>query len=935
MILWKNNLSPFIRELSPPSASFMPVLLSPPGVLPSIHVAVYLPTAGRDTEYFEELSNLSQLLSDLQASYPGFPICLRGDMNTNIKNKMRYEAFMKICRDFLLIQINLDHPTYHHFVGNGMSDSQLDMILHQSPIREQSERIICKLVDPMVTSHHDLIFSRLFIPTSCNIQNVCSIEKAPRILNDRAKIIWSEDGINSYQYCVNSNLERLRELWANDGSEASFSILLQATNALLDNCARSTNKSISLAATNDPKSCTKPKSLVKLERMLKTAYSKLQQTSTASLDYNLLRDRHNTLKKQHKNLQRHLKYQEDFKRNKVFNSLNSENASIAYKRLQAIKNPETRKLGYLSLDKDKYSGDDIPDAMYESIKRLKTEPVADNYESCDDYPDFQTEYNHVLDICQSSTQIPFLSPEDAFNLLKSIRKNVNDFFSVTALHYLNAGMPGVIHFQFLMNTVIANVNYAKLPEMNTIYACVLFKGHSKCKEDVRSYRTISTCPLLSKALDIHVRNLSVNDWNNAQADTQYQGEGRSHELACLLLTETINFSIFRSHKPVFALFLDARAAFDRVLPKILIRNMFVAGTNDQRLLYMNHRLSNRRTFCEFQKQMMGPILDVRGLEQGGVSSSDSYKIYNNEQAISSQETNLGVQIFDSCVSCISLADDVVLLSHDLVHLFCLLLLTTIFCSKYDIQLVPEKTKLVAFAKKSDEDLNYAKMVSPISLYGKQIPFSSEAEHLGVLRASSCSNMPALMSRMSAHRKKLFSLLPASLARHHYASPAACLQIERLYALPVLLSGLATIVLTSTELKVVHVYYKNVLRRLMKLPIDVPEEAIYFLAGSLPFTAHLHLRCLALFGMICNLRNNILFNIAEASLLTAAPSHKSWFTMLRNLCIQYGLPHPLKLLQSPMPPVRFKSLCKSKVHDYWHVALSNSCNSKSSLQLLRP
>ena len=247
----------------------------------------------------------------------------------------------------------------------------------------------------------------------------------------------------------------------------------------------------------------------------------------------------------------------------------------------------------------------------------------------------------------------------------------------------------------------------------------------------------------------------------------------------------------------------------------------------------------------------------------------------------------------------------------------------------------KKTKLVAFARKADEDLDYAKKVSPISLYGQEIPFSLEAEHLGVLRASSCSNMPTLMSRMSAHRKKLFSLLPASLARHHYASPAACLRIERLYALPVLLSGLATIVLTSTELKVIHLYFKNVLRRLMKLPIDVPEEAIYFLAGSLPFKAILHLRCLSLFGMICHLPENILFKIAEASLLTAAPSHRSWFTMLRNLCSQYGLPHPLQLLHSPMPPKTFKSLSRSKVHDYWHVALSHTCNTLPSLQLLRP
>ena len=92
----------------------------------------------------------------------------------------------------------------------------------------------------------------------------------------------------------------------------------------------------------------------------------------------------------------------------------------------------------------------------------------------------------------------------------------------------------------------------------------------------------------------------------------------SHELASFLLTETVQFSLNVSKQPVYALFLDAKSAFDRVVPQRLIRNLFLAGTNDQRLLHIDQRLKSRRTYCEFDKQMMGPIIDTRGLEQGGV-----------------------------------------------------------------------------------------------------------------------------------------------------------------------------------------------------------------------------------------------------------------------------------------------------------------------------
>ena len=115
----------------------------------------------------------------------------------------------------------------------------------------------------------------------------------------------------------------------------------------------------------------------------------------------------------------------------------------------------------------------------------------------------------------------------------------------------------------------------------------------------------------------------------------------------------------------------------------------------------------------------------------------------------------------------------------------------------------------------------------------------------------------------------------------------------------------------------HDYYKNCLRRLMNLPLDTPEPVIYFLAGSLPLVAILHLRSLSLFNMICHLQDNLLNKLAKLTLLTVKPKDRSWFTSIRNICCQYGLPHPLQLLENPLPTEKFKSLCKGTVHENWH------------------
>ena len=46
MALWKESLDPFVSTLPTTSAAVLPIILCIPGFVPSIHVGLYLPTAG-------------------------------------------------------------------------------------------------------------------------------------------------------------------------------------------------------------------------------------------------------------------------------------------------------------------------------------------------------------------------------------------------------------------------------------------------------------------------------------------------------------------------------------------------------------------------------------------------------------------------------------------------------------------------------------------------------------------------------------------------------------------------------------------------------------------------------------------------------------------------------------------------------------------------
>ena len=185
---------------------------------------------------------------------------------------------------------------------------------------------------------------------------------------------------------------------------------------------------------------------------------------------------------------------------------------------------------------------------------------------------------------------------------------------------------------------------------------------------------------------------------------------------------------------------------------------------------------------------------------------------------------------------------------------------------------------------------------------------SVLDYVGVIRSPS-GNLPNLLNRFRCHNRALGAILSSGLARKHRANPAAALQAYNIHCVPVLMSGLSCLVLKPTEINSISQHHKKKLLLIQKLPTGTPDPVVYFLSGSLPGRAILHLRQLSNFGMITHLSDNPIYKIAMRMLTTAKPSSSSWFLQIRDLCLQYSLPHPLVLLKNPIPKAKYKTLIK--------------------------
>ena len=424
---------------------------------------------------------------------------MKGDANASISprnNNKRDQVFTSFCEDNCFIPLDLNnHKTYHHFTGDGISDSSIDVALSSSlsadgtpsPSSEILLQILCcKETLETSNSHHDAILT--LIPLSFSESpHESSAPDVPTVENNRHRVIWSDENIESYCNLIHPVLADLQNTWLEPHSPSSISVLLQQTNTVLNSAAKATQQIIPLNSNPKPKKTPIPPELTLASKNHRDSHknllNNLSNTLTSSSDLNSSKLEFSRTRAMLQTAKRINENRLETDATDKLHSILSSNPSSLYKAIKSSKR-DCIAINKLNVGDDVFFGDDVGKGFYKSISALKTRD--DDILTCPTYQSFLTDHKHIMEICMEGSRIPTLDFSQAHNLLKSIKPSVTDIFSISALHYINGGDPAVTHFQLLLNAVIGDVQNYALAEINTVHAIILHKAHGKDKHSDRS-----------------------------------------------------------------------------------------------------------------------------------------------------------------------------------------------------------------------------------------------------------------------------------------------------------------------------------------------------------------------------------------------------------------------------------------------------------------
>ena len=464
MTLWKKELDPYITIIGPISSRILVLILDKPGYQVSIHINIYLSTAGNDAAFMKDLSELEDTMDILSEKHPDSVLYIRGDANSSPvprpgnKRDVLFKFFLESNN---LKYLPTNHNTYHHFVNDGISDSSIDVLLSSrltsegfpNIIEEHLDKIVCGKLNPLVDSSHDILLSSLIFPAKTGReQPENDLLTAPRIPNTKHKIMWSQEGILAYQNLLATALPALQSEELADNTAESARILFHMTNHILTSAAKGTNKFVDLSAPTKKRKHVLPPIIKEVTATKNAAHKALLAASrnpaASESEKEDAKENFKTAKLEYQNAVRRKVNSDECERDDNFNQLLTNNPTTVFKQIKKKRAGEAPKIKSLKVGDKIFTDDNVADGFFSSISDLKTLKNI----SATSFDQFKNDHAHIIEICKAGTKIPRLTDSDALSLLKSMRPNVSDFFSITANHYIHGGTVALAHFKFMLNT---------------------------------------------------------------------------------------------------------------------------------------------------------------------------------------------------------------------------------------------------------------------------------------------------------------------------------------------------------------------------------------------------------------------------------------------------------------------------------------------------
>ena len=251
------------------------------------------------------------------------------------------------------------------------------------------------------------------------------------------------------------------------------------------------------------------------------------------------------------------------------------------------------------------------------------------------------------------------------------------------------------------------------------------KNFKKSLSSSNNYRAISLNVILCKIFEYIIRNLLQKYIETSDYQFGYK-KNLSTTMCSFITTESIKYYL-NSGSNVFALFLDASKAFDKVkhdkmfkmlvdynICPLLLRMIMVMYENGNAKVKWNNNYSE--------------IFKIRnGVKQGGVLSPFLFSIYLDPLINKIKNSGYGCHIGETPYNIAAYADDIVLLTPTIKSLKILINFCENYSKEYALEFNSNKSKIMIFSNNS----KVRNSKPSIKLNGDKLEITNNYCHLGI------------------------------------------------------------------------------------------------------------------------------------------------------------------------------------------------------------
>lgn len=149
--------------------------------------------------------------------------------------------------------------------------------------------------------------------------------------------------------------------------------------------------------------------------------------------------------------------------------------------------------------------------------------------------------------------------------------------------------------------------------------------------ETKNYRGITILPTLTKILEAVLKETVKPAVERVQNRLQRGFTQGSSPTYCSLIFEEVIRESKNQKQPLYIAFLDVKAGFGVVSHASLLRKLFHIGVNNKELSLINSLHTGAQSAVKWAGATSDSFKVQQGVRQGGILSTDLYKLYENRQ----------------------------------------------------------------------------------------------------------------------------------------------------------------------------------------------------------------------------------------------------------------------------------------------------------------